>query len=1584
MSVEDINRYSTLCNEVNLKKVAIQGGDADLLEKVFYKIYLEQDTIASDKFSNTLKTIVEKTKNHAENQKLSLLQARVEDVFVKKNELAAAAELKTIGPQAYSYAQEIAKGTFSSDKLIAFIESLNTIDPKLSDTNPLLAALRETSCNMLLDIIFEASKSGLEKIRNEEVFNFLDSCPLNQLRGYVEKIKNHQFSFEQFDAIIVLLNSIAPSDLHTSQFFAPVKEIFCNKLLEFVFQLDEEMLNAIPLDEVFGFITSFGDLQLKEIAQQFASKQSPENRKSHAPLLLKAILQHVDKLEAESKIAGSVDAIRLFCTLLLPLCLKEDLKGLVEAQFKNSDLQEIELLKKWFILLKDKEAQAESYLPLALALEQLKQISNKIANPSEFFTKFLQNFRPGEKAEILLNQFVESVEAGRKVKRQMHVRVVFKSDVHPEITYEKVSRKVQILPPPPSVKEAMDLEPQTQIKRGEKRKPVPHGSDKAAKELSQKKTMYAVPKKAEATSMGFEKLLSKKLPLLEIHGSKITLLALADQENGRKFLSLDADMIKNLQVAPLKPLIKAGLYLMKTIEGPTEMQPLLSDLEVFLSEETTSHDVVKLFAVHLISMIQNHSITAVAVHDLSRLFGAAILIRDHYPSTVIDFSDLKLAAHSLVEACRKKLTVVCNESHPEKAARPETPFQERLFCNPTGGSAFDVYGSYYQNRYVACVATLLLNSKGFINRYLSDQELDCVFPADSEFDVHAKEAYSLFKESDLLVGILQKNAKCPERGNSAGEWTVRSTLLLEPNVPISENHVRQTILATALSHWSQQFYCSCSTTATYLLLETVSLKWICEDFIEIIEKGKFERQVNGHPQSFIASAQSTSWLSGFLVGTKDKNLSPLPDNIEPLCDILFSFQDLRYGFSLVGITKEFLKATMIDLCKKNQAITIDEILAARKKEIETELEKQMAEQSIIDERRASFEKNLVFAHFIIGSTFEASLIRLWENTTMGLVVPPMEEFVQANTIGNYMTCAIAKSFQDVTKKIASDPRFSENVAQKLLQTVGGGPTGLESVLPNLNFKQAKDVDDKKNAIGKIKVLSESFAPPFRTVLSRFRFTLEPGTTALESKIHCKVWVKNGKFTKIESEKQFEDALKRVFDEVVQKMDDPASEQVKKMVTGADLRLAVSSYFTTFFSSTVWFNVGDAAFHDQPWDFTYNGIDGDEIFTAATARVGEKIDIKSEKLTLISDGKLKPEIFTYAKKLRKELGSGSDVCVAMCTPSHGFRFYPNRSLKVPEGVKYEAWIAEKERKISRYTIEECPKTIEKISKWALSAGSRNAFNIEKYIEQLRKDKPRIKLGEFLKNVYDFVFPFIDSKDYFNDRFHLAFIDGIREDKLDTEFFMYIGDPEWSSDVQEKTVSFEFLLYFNPLTKQWRLGAYGQGRQFFEYHPELATLRLDIFDQSKILKQPMEDKRLLVVKKKIRTQMHSISETFLKNFDDLEVLLQKMPAIRQEVDKIFSQAFSIKAAKDALKLMEAEGKIPKNVCETLRACLSQKEKQQKIINDVCESQDPPVDKLIDTLFMTGFGPKTPKYLALDGNFDIFRAQICELCSGMIVEK
>jgi len=971
---------------------------------------------------------------------------------------------------------------------------------------------------------------------------------------FAQEIANKTFSPEELFPLIQTLNNVPPSLFGQNHLAVSLKETCLALLLE-----------QVPLlrktDDLFRFLASFSDVQLEEMAQKYILRGDLEKKEKIASFLQKIIMNA--KKSPIKKAERDLASIRLFCTFVVPLCQEENY---VNKLFADRTSKEQEAMVEMFRDVKKNPPTA--FNPLPLARDQLVQIANKIADPETFFVKLLQEIADkhdqqvatGKKTALIpLPEFI--IGADKKGTLQKHVRVLLGQK--PTIVL-KVAEEAGVLAKPELPAEAANITPKEKVKKrrcsiitnvSQRPKKIEKVTAVSSQVTSLEEVTEIVPMEVqEGPEKGAElrpqvhvkrHIWLQKVKLEEIFKGKINALPASEQPLVRKFLSLDLPLSKQE--------IGTGFdFVMNNAAIPPEFLPFLSDLKTFLQDPKIDVGLVKLFLADFFSLLQQPTI--MALNKLSRLFGAILLLRDHQKAALqsIDYSNPLVAEQKIYDAAHQFLTGVCEKSHPEKTARPEQNVAGQLLVNPKNKAAFDVYGTYYQNQYAAHVADLLQDSDGQINRYLGHEELECLFPGASEFNLHAKETYTLFKRTDLLNEILQEKAQPPEPGNIAGDWTVRSTLHLDEKVPITKKHVRQTIFATTLSHWSQQYYGSCSTTATYLLLEAVSLKWICEDFVEIIEKGKLSREVNGRTYDFFTLVKTTPWLEGFYIGQ-----APLSDDkISNICETLFSFKDIQHAFSVSGIEKSDFKSLVQLLANKKQAVTFNAILAERKTQLEAEKIAPAANQKLIQEKLDALEKNINYVRFLIGSTFEISLIRLWENSAMNLTAPPMQEFVEGNETGKLMSMTISKAFLEVGKKVAeklsNGSPDEKALAEDLRKAIESVPRGLKTLKGPINFnenvaerelprgglrarQQKVEIvqDARKVAIEKVKVSRADFSEPMIDVLSRFRFALGPSSDPNDHDIHCMLCVKKDeKFVRIENEKQFKECLESAFYDLV--------------------------------------------------------------------------------------------------------------------------------------------------------------------------------------------------------------------------------------------------------------------------------------------------------------------------------------------------------------------------------------------------------------------------------------------------------------------
>jgi hypothetical protein len=1336
-------------------------------------------------------------------------------------------------------------------------------------------------------------------------------------------------------------------------------------------------------------------------------------------------------------IKNDAESIRLFCLMLLPICHEENLHELIDLQFADLTQEERGFLYTYFGAIKKRLPDVPQ--SFSLSLGQLPEFLQRLGNPenssSKVFVSLLREMLARAKAQqTASSQKVDDLfarvptftmtvqEFARKKGETVKLHATVSPGKSPSFFLSRTIAPLAVVSK--ALPQAMQVEAEAQprekkrkkpsswvsssprasasrqiekreIVRVKRNKPYAHetlplaiatcthkifdearGSQESAdtrkREIVQISSSTAMQVEEVAPPHTGERIVAaKKNRTSEPTRSQQTFLnqgirplwrewsgafPIDEQEKAaRTFFTRYFQEISTLPKKKIEERLLAAAPLVKEQINDSEFVKLFDDVVQFVGDNETSEQVAQ-FTLRQVGELLKDGLTPYTKGEAGRLFGATLFLRDHAPEALLG----PLTGEKIIKETRARLTETFEKFHPANISPAESGLiKDAVFIS-------DKCLIYYQNRYAARIADLLLDTKrGLLNRYLIDEAIESLFPKKnrSAFDIHAQETLLQFKGVDQLSRILE-GARVPQANNRAGQRAVRSTLLLKPEQEITLRDVRRTILATTMCHWAQLDYGSCATTATFLTVESAALQWICEDYSEIIERGSIERVVGRRRSQFLASPKATPWLFG-------REIS-LDKGIHTACRGILSCADFRYAFSVLGITEEKLEM-IVNRVSDAGTVTFDAIFTYLKEK----------------EKGISLE-TLDFARFIIGSTFEASLTRLWENTAMGFDEIPLLDCFRDDQASRVMSVTLLETWYQLTLELLR--KFPDNKQiQALRDTFSEAMTNNrlhpDEIPKNFNFDDPTKTKEGEALRAQMREgLIVSLMPEeVARVLNRFRFFMEPGRDPADTGIHCCLYVqKENTYEKIESQEQMEQALQGAFNSIAERIVTvkPAAHLTKLSETFDPFLSSklCEAYFSTILRATRadFFPVLD---DNKPWNFVKNGMSGIPVFSFALRQKRDDFARALAPLEILEGRKPSEEFVRYAEEVRRQFGSSNEVAVPISLLKHGCRFFPNRSLVVPKNVSFQDWISDKERRAMDIRLDECPKTREKVLEWADRELEGISF-IRKwwYPSNIRAimGKPQ-SLHSFLNAIFLEVKKYTETPD--ERELHGAYFEGLERDKpeLANDLMLCVCDSNWVMESERQMERNYFYLYFNPLSKNWNLVCHQPGKVTSPVHPnEKALEQGDTLVGEKfpiqllgVLEAPMKDKRVLMMKAELLPKMKANGEKFRHVFDTFEQLIGKLaPQERQK----FLELFPLDSTLEGLQAKIIEGRKGASkgalaVFDALEELRAHKAEQQKIMNEICSQQDPPVDQLLDALFVTRVQERTIKDVALDTDPDTF---------------
>ena len=1020
--------------------------------------------------------------------------------------------------------------------------------------------------------------------------------------------------------------------------------------------------------------------------------------------------------------------------------------------------------------------------------------------------------------------------------------------------------------------------------------------------------------------------LTRLMRKVEGRGQSNTPCSLEPRESALK--SQIYDQIKKLNGRDLTQQVRASSLLQSLAASfdNRQMVALFTDIARFFSAGGLPEEIFSLLLNKIESLLAPaKTICPIQVGRLSKLFGASLFAKDHLADLFESkkWTNFEQVEESITKAVQGLLQSIYDQFHPDNVMREETNFSNGFFHDPRSLADAKISTTYYEQRYAAQISHLLFDDLGHLNPYLIDDAIFYLFPREnqSEFDIHAIEILRQFKESDQLSEILN-SATVPDKQNSVGEWAIRSTLLLERDKAIFPCDVRKTILATALSCWKQHQYSSCTITSTYLALESNALPWVCQDFLDILKQGKIMRGEGAVKYPYPAVAKTCPWVFGLILG------SPL-SSAHQIAKAIFEFCDFRYSFSLLGINHAALEKMITFLMKRNQPVTLQAIFAE------------------IQERDGVDQAQLQFARFVIGSVFETSLIRLWENSTMGLFVPPLQEFAEKNEIGKLFATTIMKTFYEVTKERRVD-KLNKSFSSAL-------PEAFLKIQPDSSASSKAAV---LKAVPAVEVFNHSLNCAVVSALSKFRIFVEPGSHPEDEDVHCCIWIEEESgFRKIENESQFDAVLREALQTIADSILTPSESRqfFQSLKPNQFSRIAMKNF--TLFDAEVGVKP-----QDFPWDFSWFYIGPPKIFSHALACKGTKKEwFYDEVIPFFSQGRPSCDVAKYLENLTEKFGGDSSLKLPAFLVEHAFCVCPNLSFTRTKGENFYGWIAEKEKSGSKLLLNECPITEQKIDQWAkqqydrLSESQKMQMSQRFFQKSLPVKSPQNKtlhfyINEVFNEMNKLVKGGLSQKAI--EKLHLAYFEGLFQDNphLWKEMMLCFGDSQWQRDVGKRKLPQKYYLYFDPLKKIWNCALHvpEESIVFIQDKGEFPTL--DTFAQVEILQKPFKEKRLHVVRSQTRSRLQEIGEKFEKTFVALELGVKELSSHESKsLREILSSNADLQELKLeilALKAQTSSASFQK-VADLMCDLMVQKEKQQEIVDDLFLKQEPPVHQLLDLL-------------------------------------
>ncbi|MDB6081080.1 MAG: hypothetical protein JWO53_352 [Chlamydiia bacterium] len=806
--------------------------------------------------------------------------------------------------------------------------------------------------------------------------------------------------------------------------------------------------------------------------------------------------------------------------------------------------------------------------------------------------------------------------------------------------------------------------------------------------------------------------------------------------------------------------------------------------------------------------------------------------------------------------------------------------------------------------------------------------------------------------------------------------------------------MHQVTLGAFLGRWRQGQSGTCHTYATFLTARASNENQMLKNYNEVLLNGMMERRIDNQQYAFKALPKVFPFS---LERELAKELSK--KKASEFAEKLSMVPNLAYAFSILGVEKndEVAVAILSLQTRSGERLT----LVALFNEI-----KKIKEQSGV--KISDEDWNL--AIFSAGGIEEQHLPRVVNNALSSMFFPPFTTKYEQVTAGETYKIALLHTLVSLTKKLSSSNRKDEKRATQIMKKLSkklSQQLNLPEEIAATTFqgedfanfrvrykelfeksagKTEQEISElikgdslfgkKEDPIGFYNLIHElttlpttlriDFSAPHFTPLEKLRIFVSPPdkkpTTTPEAPLKsaghkgvCRLF--KGTESEITNAGEFGSFIKETFMDVLKEMDtSEKAAQLLKDVSDEDITKEFTSFYTPL--QSCYADLYYPEYNNTPWNFQLRA--NQYNFFWATSFGAEKAATEHHNIQCTDNSKVVIEVLEWAKEARQILGSNSDVLVpvrygtgdpADVYPGHAFVLTPNHPSMLPQGNKsVETMLQEKMQKIANLKVSESKNALKEVDAWVKKYvkdhALENSFDFDAFktsMHALVKANPSTSLHTYLNVALEKMKILALPKHAMEDCSAWCF-HGLLEDVpgAGDSLVIHAGDTQWDSYLPKGAtlVPVDFCFYPNPFTLQWAPAAIIDT-------PSASTVQalqfpsLNIMKDLSSLKEASQEKHLLLVQHTMAEELSILQGSFSAIWERLEknkITLKEKIAIKQILDK----CSSLNQVASHLTAFPPQ----------FQELIQQKISQQKLFEQFCKNQIPPVDPANQTLSVTRF--------------------------------
>lgn len=613
---------------------------------------------------------------------------------------------------------------------------------------------------------------------------------------------------------------------------------------------------------------------------------------------------------------------------------------------------------------------------------------------------------------------------------------------------------------------------------------------------------------------------------------------------------------------------------------------------------------------------------------------------------------------------------------------------------------------------------------------------------------------------------------------------------------------------------------------------------------------------------------------------------------------------IQRAFSCMQATERTVQDVIDRLAERNQRVTLFTIL----EQLKWRLPK--------DTREAQFLEAL----WEVGATLDMPLLRVWENSVMSMQSAPLTAPHMETRQRNAFSEALVDTFKELAKKSVFAERSEKNQA--------------------LKCSVADLTSEPFSAVGKLRLFAEPPDDPKKTHAC-FALYYEESSNV---------------FTRITEDEACGRIVKKLFNELFRATPTLGDKKIAEVFQEYFKRALSAHKCKVLDQDRVW-NFGLHSYEMLPLISSY--LRAEEVPTSLI-----NIDFKE------TQNALKNTLF-WAANAREILGREDvDSTVPAQAPKHVFRMTPNHpSMVLPSDENYATWIhkkmAEMRGVMARTSLDTIGTMVDVLAVYLLKDSktiTREELHKklqEKLLEkcaELKEDvvqMPLHRLATLLVKVAEEMNGGDALPDTVLQAVDTACLEGIYKTNpgLAKKVLVHFADTNYGVENSLASEPEHYCFAINPRTLEWQVVSASEKGENIKFR---SFTDMQIINEITQLKQPLSQKQLFIMRKQVRENFLSLKNNFYKK---AEALL----AISVEKKEKIRELIRAPSSLSALQKVSAQNPEFSPLTEFIQA----KRDYQKALNHLCIQQNPPVDQLLQEIFMTHFEVVSPLTELLDAS-------------------